>query len=100
MESSADFYGGFFILIGILLYLWRHKRVFDRTNSAGIEQFSSYSGKLVARFGDLVLWLFGVLGVTFGVILMAHTHESTWGWMVLLPFYWWLFIGVFLGKSK
>jgi len=52
-----DVVGGISILVGILLCLWRDKRRFDRTSSAGIEQFRSYDGKVAAKLGDTSLWL-------------------------------------------
>lgn len=95
-----DVVGGVSILVGILLYLWRNKRRFDRTNSAGIEQFRSYDGKLAAKLGDTSRWLLSVSGIMFGVSLLAQAHEKNWGGVVLALFFGWLFIGVFFRRSK
>lgn len=100
MEGIADIVGGIAILVGLLMYAWEKKRIFDRTNSAGLEQFPTFWVKLIAKLGDIALSIGSILFVTGGVVLLAHTHESTWGWIVLLPLYWLLLVGYFPSKSK
>jgi hypothetical protein len=100
MDGSEDIFGGAAVLLGIILFLWRNKRRFDRTNAAGIEQFSSYGGKVVARFWDVIIWVFAFSSLTLGILVLAHEHVSTWGWIVLLPIYIWLLLGFPLGRSK
>jgi hypothetical protein len=69
-----------------LLY-WQRKRRFDRTNAFGVQRFPSYFGKLRAVASDGFLWLVGVTLLSAGVIGLAHLHEATWGWVILLPVY-------------
>ena len=100
MDLIADSSGGLLILAGTLLYLWRNKRIFDRTNSAGIQQYSSYSGKLAARLGDTGLWFAAVLIVMAGGFVLAEVHQETWGRYVYGAVFFWLLVGVFLIKPK
>ncbi len=103
MAGSEDIFGVVATLLGIVLFLWRNKRRFDRTNSAGIEQFSSYGGKIATRFWDSILWVSAFISLTVGVLVLAIEHESTWGWIVLLPCYVgmvWMLVGFPLGRSK
>lgn len=83
-------------LVGIALLYWQRKRRFDRTNSFGVQRFPSYFGKLRATAWDGFLWLVGVTLLSAGVIGLAHLHEATWGWIVLLPFYAYLLF-IFIG---
>ena len=87
MAGSEDIFGGAAVLLGTVLLLWRSKRRFDRKNAAGIEQFSSFGGKLSARSWDAILWFLALTGLTSGVLFLAIEHASTWGWIVLLPVY-------------
>lgn len=100
MEYTGDIFGGILLLAGLFLYLWRNKRIFIRTNAYGVEQFTSYSGKLKARLGDISLWLVSVLSMTLGIAVIVQAHESTWGGVVYAVFFGWLFVGVFFQKSK
>lgn len=100
MPEMEDILGVAAVIIGIGLYLWRSKRKFDRTNKAGIEQFKGYSGKLLARLGDGILFVLALACVMGGVIGLAFVHNSTWGWVVLLPLAWVAFFGLPVGRSK
>jgi hypothetical protein len=100
MEYTGDIFGGIIIFAGLSLYLWRNKRIFNRTNAYGVEQFPSYSGKLTARLGDISLWLISVLSMTFGLAVIVQAHESTWGGVVYAVFFGWLFMYPFFCKSK
>ena len=100
MPEMEDIFGIAAIIVGTALYLWRNKRKFDRTNQAGIEQFKGYAGKLAAGLGDGILWLLAVACVMGGVIGLAVVHDSTWGWIVLLPLTWVALFGLPMGRSK
>ena len=98
-NAMEDIVGGIAILTGILLYFLKNKRKFDRTNTAGIEQFKSYSGKLSARMGDIALWFAAMFCTLFGTFLIAQEHMDTWGWIVYALFFGWLLVGVFFMDS-
>lgn len=103
MVSFEGIVGVAAALLGVVLFLWRNKRRFDRTNAAGIEQFSSYGRKIAARSWDAILWVLAFMSLTGGVLVLAIEHESTWGWIVLLPCYAlmiWILVGFPLGRSK
>ena len=90
-----DIAGGIAIAIGVLLYFFRNKRKFDRTNTAGIEQFKSYSGKLSARIGDIAILFAAMFSALVGTALIVHSHQDTWGGFVYALFFGWLLVGVF-----
>ena len=100
MPEMEDILGVAAVIIGAVLYLWRNKRKFDRTNAAGIEQFKGYSVKLSAQLGDGILWLLAVACLMWGVIGLAVVHTSTWGWLVLLPLTWVAISGFLVGRSN
>jgi len=95
----GDIYGGIAIVAGALMYYWRNKRIFNRTNPSGIEQFPSYAGKLTGRVGDAVLWFVAVFALLFGTLVLAEAHEDTWGGLVYALFVV-FFIGAFFYRSK
>ena len=100
---NLDVLGSGLAVLGAILIYWRNKRKFDRTNSAGIEQFPGYSRKLGARLVDLILLALGLGTLTTGVLVVANEHLETWGWAVLLPAYVllaWLLLGVPPGRNK
>ena len=82
-------------LCGIVLLYWQRKRRFDRTNAYGVQRFSSNFGKLRAMAWDGFLWLAGAILLSAGVIGLAHLHEATWGWIVMLPVYAYLLFMLF-----
>jgi len=94
MPELEDIYGVTLLGVGTVLYLWRNKRKFDRTNAAGIERFDGYAGKLSARTADAFLWLLAVSSLMTGAIVLAIAHNSTWGWMVILPVAWVMIFGI------
>lgn len=100
MPAIEDIYGVTALVVGTALYLWRNKRRFDRLNAAGIEQFNGYAGKLSARTGDGLLWVLAVSCIGTGVVVLAIAHNSTWGWVVLLPLAWVMIFGLPIGRSK
>lgn len=71
MDLSVYDLGIVLTVIGIGLGLWKGKRKFDRTNSAGVEQFRSFGRKTVATaFDELLSWLsLAFLGV--GLLIFA-----------------------------
>ncbi len=85
-ESSAGL-GAVLFLIGGFLYLWQKKRVFDRTNQFGVEQFSGFWGKLVAKAKDNLIFGIAITLLIGGLLIVASAYEATWGWIVLLPVY-------------
>lgn len=100
MASSVDMIGIAAALLGAILFLWKNKRKFVRTNAVGVEQFSSYGRKVAARIGDSTIWLLAFFSLTGGILTLALEHQSTWGWIVLLPCYALLLFGVPIGRSK
>ena len=85
-ESNAGL-GAVIVLIGGFLYIWQKKRVFDRTNHYGVEQFSSFCGKLVAKAKDKLIFGIAITLLFGGLLILASAYEATWGWVVLLPAY-------------
>ena len=79
--------GAIIFLIGGFLYFWQKKRVFDRTNQYGVEQFSNFRGKLIAKVKDKLIFGIAVTLLFGGLLTLAVAYESTWGWIVLLPVY-------------
>lgn len=71
MNIDVYYYGIFLTVFGLGLGLWRKKRQFDRTNSAGVEQFKSFGRKMVATtFDDLLYW--GAIASLFvGLFILA-----------------------------
>ena len=103
MPGVGDILGVAAVLLGIFLFLWRSKRRFDRTNAAGIEQFSSFGGKVAARSWDAILLVVALASLTGGVLTAATEHVNTWGWIVLLPCYVgvvWILVGFPWRRSK
>ena len=83
-EGSLCF-GAAIFMIGALLYFWKNKRVFDRTNQYGVEQFSSFWEKLVAKAKEKLIFSIAITLLFGGLLILASAYESTWGWIVLLP---------------
>lgn len=85
-ESSAGL-GAVIILIGGYLYLRQKKRVFNRTNQYGVEQFSGFRGKLVEKAKDKPIFGIAITLLFGGLLTVASAYEATWDWIVLLPVY-------------
>jgi hypothetical protein len=99
MEWMLDFLGILLAIAGGFLGLKQRTRKFDRTNQFGIEQFSSFSGKLVSKLKDGLLALLSIFLLTFGVMILAFHYQNSWGWLAILPAY--AFIcGVWLPKMR
>jgi hypothetical protein len=86
--------GGGALVTGTGFFLWMKKRKFDRTNSVGVEQFESYSRKLAATFLDRCLGGLSAIFLIGGTVFLAYGFEDSWGWIVLLPLYFVLLIGI------
>ena len=71
MNVSAVDAGFILTAIGLFMFLWREKRKFGRVNVIGVEQFKSFSGKMVATATDeLLRW--ASLGMLFvGLFILA-----------------------------
>jgi hypothetical protein len=75
-----------FLLLGAAgLHLMWKRRVFQRTNEAGVERFGSYSGKVGAQSIDWLLKFGSMLLLAAGVLILAYLHVDTWGWVVIAP---------------
>jgi len=73
METDLSLLGSILTATGIGLGLWKGKRKFNRTNANGVEQFRSFTGKLVATtFDDLLHW--AALALLFvGLFILAFS---------------------------
>lgn len=94
MVDVLAFLGGGFLVAGTGSFLWMKKRKFDRTNSAGVEQHKSYGRKLAAGLLDKSLAGTSAIFLIAGIVFMAYGFEDSWGWMVLLPLYLLLLLGL------
>jgi hypothetical protein len=64
--------------------MWK-RRVFQRTNEAGIERFGSYSVQVGSKSIDWLLKFSSMLLLAAGVLILAYLHVDTWGWVVIAP---------------
>ena len=85
MFSVLTLSGGALLALGTVFLYWMKKRKFDRTNSAGIEQFRSFGIKLKSVFFDGFLGWLALLCNIAGVLLLAWQFQDSWGWIILLP---------------
>ena len=51
---TTSHWGIALIVAGIAIALWMSRRVFLRTNSTGVQEFSSFTHMVVVRLGELV----------------------------------------------
>lgn len=56
---------------GIVLGLWKEKRKFNRVNAFGIEQFPSFTKKLIATMFDRLLYLVALVLLGVGLFILA-----------------------------
>ncbi len=75
-QLTVQLVGASFLIVGVLLALWRRKRKFDRTNALGIERFANYWEKLGARMQDGLLLSFAFVLVSAGVITLAFQYQD------------------------
>lgn len=73
------------IIFGLLFFIKQRSRKFNRTNAFGVEQFSSYSEKVVSTTKDRFLFGSAVFLMVFGVMMLAFHYEDSWGWIVIIP---------------
>ena len=71
MHIDAFYYGFALTAIGVVLGLWKEKRKFDRTNSAGVEQFPSFGRKMVATTFDGLLYWSAIASLFVGLFILA-----------------------------
>lgn len=71
MDIDVSYYGIFLTIMGVVLGLWTKKRKFDRTNSAGVEQFKNFGRKMVATTFEGVLYWVAVALLFVGVFILA-----------------------------
>jgi hypothetical protein len=85
-DQVIKYLGIALVAFGVVLgYKYRRRR-FDRTNEFGIERFSSYWEKLVARAKDGTIWISSVILTISGVLLLASQYQDSWGAFVIFPF--------------
>jgi hypothetical protein len=87
MEWGAEYIGMLLLALGVALTLARRKRRFDRTNPFGVEQFSSYWGKLSANIKDGLLRYLALIFFSAGFVILGFRFEDSWGWIITLPVY-------------
>jgi hypothetical protein len=58
------------ILTGVGVLFWVKRRRFERTNGAGIEQFTSYSSKLMATSVEKLAWGAAITCIVIGGFLV------------------------------
>ena len=71
MHVDVFYYGILLTSIGLALGLWRQKRRFDRTNTAGVEQFRSFGRKMVATTLDGLLYWVAIASLFIGLFILA-----------------------------
>lgn len=87
MGWGMEYIGVLLLVLGVALTLSRRKRMFDRTNQFGIEQFPSYWSKLGANLTDGLLRFVSLLILSAGLVILGFRFEDSWGWIVTLPVY-------------
>jgi len=55
------------IVLGIVEVFWAKKRSFDRTNSAGVEEFSGFGQMIASRSFEKVAQVGGLLLILVGI---------------------------------
>ena len=76
MEIQGDIGGVLLLLTGLLCVYQVKKRRFNRTNAHGIQQFSRFEGKLLAKAGDAFLWLAAIATIAAGTVVLADRTET------------------------
>ncbi len=71
MHLDVYGYGIVLTAIGLFLGFWKLKRKFDRTNTSGVEQFSSFGRKMVATTIDEILHWVGLAALFVGLFILA-----------------------------
>jgi hypothetical protein len=68
--------GVMLLLAGVIAWLWVGRRRFRRRNSAGIEEFGSYSKMLVTRFFERLLRIGAAGLVLLAFMVMARAVNN------------------------
>lgn len=68
MDFDFSVTEGLSVVTGIIIEFWRRKWKFDRTNSMGVEQFLTYSEKLITNIIDYLLLFCALVFVATGLI--------------------------------
>lgn len=71
MDFDPSLLGLVLAVVGVGLGLWREKRKYDRANTAGVEQFGSFAGKVAATSLDELLRLFCLAFLFVGLFILA-----------------------------
>ena len=71
------------LITGVLLLLWRGKRRFDRSNSVGVDQFNSYTGKVAASLVDRIMLSSGWVMIVGGISIVVFYDNSPESWLSL-----------------
>lgn len=62
--------GIIFLIGGAFGLYWTGKRAFYRRNSAGIQEFSSYTGALVTNALEGIIRIGSLIGIVLGVMMI------------------------------
>ncbi len=92
--DAASYLGVLLVAISIALLLWHRKRVFDRTNRFGVEEFPTFWAKLASRIKDQTIKALALISLTVGTLVVAFHFEDSWGWLITLPIYLVLLFGL------
>jgi hypothetical protein len=81
MEVNNQLIGWCFVVVGVLLTLWRRKRSFDNP------RYPNYWKHLTAKTMDAFCSFLSLGLLIGGVLLVATEYKDSWGAVVLLPVY-------------
>ena len=98
--STSEYVACALMAVGLWLSYRSRKRVFDRTNACGRQQFRSYRHKGIALAIDFVLLFAGGVTALCGLIFLAFEHSDSWGIFVLAPLVWFFVIGYIPGIRR
>ena len=67
------------LVVGAALIFWTNRRVFQRRNAAGVEEFASYGHSLltrtVERLARILAWLLILAGVVWLLLLFFQINR-------------------------
>jgi hypothetical protein len=87
VASHYAYIGATLCVTGVAFLWWRKKRVFDRTNRFGFEEFPSFWGKQRSKAKDFATHVLGLILLMFGTFAIGIAFEDSWGWVITIPFY-------------
>jgi len=96
MDWAADLIALLLMAAGVVLDMKARKRKFDRTNAFGVEFSPTFLTKLASKTKDQVFNCGAVILLGSGTLLLSYNHMATWGWIVWLPIFLFMFF-VFIG---